>query len=199
MNYYAGIGSRKTPEEILYWMGEISGYMAKFDWTLRSGRAGGADVAFESLADKKEIYIPWYNFNGCKNGIVMQQDEKATAIAEKVWNNRYKHNKVAVTWNSLRGPTKLLMTRNCYQILGRNLNDPSKLVICWTPDGEESGDTGQALWLAKMVNESTNVHYRIKIINLKKEAHRQAMKNAMKTNLDPFKLWSYDIDPKKGV
>lgn len=197
--YYAGIGSRKTPEEVLYWMEEISDYMSKFDWTLRSGGAVGADSAFEKMATKKEIFIPWNNFNGHKDGILMKEDARATAIAQKVWDNRYRNANVSVPWNSLREPTKLLMTRNCYQILGRTLSNPSKLVICWTPDGEASGDTGQALWLAKMVNESTKVNYRIKVLNLKKQAHREAMRNAMKTNLDPLKLWSYDIDSKKGV
>ena len=46
-NYYAGIGSRETPEPILDIMTKLSEYIyTKTDLTLRSGGADGADAAF---------------------------------------------------------------------------------------------------------------------------------------------------------
>ena len=42
-----------------------------------------------------------------------------------------------------------LQARNCYQVLGEHLNDPVKMVICWTPRGSGSGGTGQAIRLAR--------------------------------------------------
>lgn len=199
MEYYAGIGSRETPSEILYSMEEIAEYMSSFDWTLRSGGANGADSAFEKMAKLKEVYLPWKGFNRSNSPLYGILDTKVVEISRKVWNDRFEKGGVVCSWDSLKETTKLMMIRNCYQILGQNLTNPSKLVICWTKDGEETGGTGQALWLAKMINESIKVHYRIKIINLQKEAHRTAMRNAIKSQMDPIKLWSYDVDPRKGI
>lgn len=36
---------------------------------------------------------------------------------------------------------RALMARNCQQVLGPNLDDPSKFVLCWTPDGCEHAST----------------------------------------------------------
>jgi predicted Rossmann fold nucleotide-binding protein DprA/Smf involved in DNA uptake len=63
--YYAGVGSRQTPENILHLMTRIAMRMAELGWVLRSGGAKGADYAFEKGAgDKKEIYLPWRGFGG---------------------------------------------------------------------------------------------------------------------------------------
>ena len=43
MVYYAGIGSRETPTEILNIFENIGFYLAKNNFILRSGHAGGAD------------------------------------------------------------------------------------------------------------------------------------------------------------
>lgn len=60
MNAYAGIGSRKTPKNVLDFMFEIGKELALLGYVLRSGGAEGADSAFEKGADSvkgmKEIY-----------------------------------------------------------------------------------------------------------------------------------------------
>lgn len=43
MNYYAGIGARKTPEHILESMKYIAGMLADKGYVLRSGGAKAAD------------------------------------------------------------------------------------------------------------------------------------------------------------
>ena len=48
MKFYAGIGSRETPVNILYMMKKLARALGKSDWTLRSGGAKGADSAFYS-------------------------------------------------------------------------------------------------------------------------------------------------------
>jgi len=45
--YYAGIGSRKTPPDILALMEACAYKLARYGWNLRSGGAPGADQAFE--------------------------------------------------------------------------------------------------------------------------------------------------------
>ena len=52
----------------------------------------------------------------------------------------------------LEGTTLRLMARNCYQVLGKDLETPSEFIICWTKDGQATGGTGQALRIAKKNN-----------------------------------------------
>ena len=56
--YYAGIGSRKTPNEVLSLIVEIAEYFARMGFILRSGGADGADSAFAAGAFKKQIFLP---------------------------------------------------------------------------------------------------------------------------------------------
>ena len=61
-------------------------------------------------------------------------------------------------WSRLSQGARKLMARNCFQILGADLNTPINVVLCWTPDGCEShktrsqttGGTGQAISLASI-------------------------------------------------
>lgn len=194
MNSYAGIGSRYIPFEISCWMNEIGSYMAKWDWVLRSGGAKGSDTEFEKGCGNgpKEIYLPWPGFNGHESTL-STISTSAYRIASKVWNSRFTDNNVQVPWERLKAYTKNFMARNCYQILGPGLNDPVKLVICWTKDGGETGGTGQALRLARMINNGGKYNNNIVIINLQKEAHRKTIRNIMKTNTDPITIWNQNF------
>ena len=42
-----------------------------------------------------------------------------------------------------------LHARNCYQVLGRGLNNPSKFLLCWTEGGKAVGGTRTAIKLAE--------------------------------------------------
>ena len=83
---YAGIGSRETPDDIIEFMMKCGAYLANKGYTLRSGGADGADLAFERGCDKydgiKEIYLPWTGFNGSKSKLVVNKQE-AFDIAEQ--------------------------------------------------------------------------------------------------------------------
>lgn len=142
---YTGIGSRKTPEMLLIHMTQIAEYLSS-KWTLRSGHADGADMAFEvGCSGSKEIYVPWPTFNGCTDCIdpsTFINYQEAMTIAENLHPN----------WAACKQGVRKLHTRNVYQILGKDLNTPTDLVICWTPDGKDSGGTGQALRLARELN-----------------------------------------------
>jgi hypothetical protein len=151
MKYYAGIGSRKTPENIMEFMKNIAAFLAKNDFILRSGGANGADSSFEFGSDqvngKKEIFLPWKNFNN-NNSNLFNVCENSIKIAEQ-FHPKFKY---------LKSPAKKLISRNTYQILGHNLNSPSLFVICYTENGEISGGTGQAIRIAN--------HYNIPVFNL---------------------------------
>jgi hypothetical protein len=129
---YAGIGSRKTPEEICDLMFRIAKTLAGHDHLLRSGHARGADISFENGCDsvkgKKEI------FKG--NTSV---DKAALDLAEKYH----------PAWNNCDFAAMKLHARNGYIILGPNLNDPVDFIIAYAPGGFEYGGTSQGLRIAR--------------------------------------------------
>lgn len=84
--YYAGIGSRETPDDVIKMFENMASSLASKGFILRSGHADGADAAFERGCDRvggaKEIYIPWKGFNDSKSSLVVKGGE-AFNIAEK--------------------------------------------------------------------------------------------------------------------
>lgn len=170
MKYYAGIGSRETPPEIISQMKSWAKVLAALGYTLRSGGAGGADTAFEQGCDavkgQKEIYLPWKEFNKNKSSLFEIADNALT-MAKQVYGPR---------WGTLKHSVRRLHARNLYQVLGTTLDNPSAFVLCWTKDGcvsaatrtRETGGTGQAIACATMFPAL----YDIPVFNLKnKDAH----------------------------
>ena len=154
---YAGIGSRTAGYNIVEILKRIAYYLYEKGYTLASGGAARSDAAFESQAGtRKEIYIPWNGYNkrySSEEGVFLPSPEtieKATEIARK-FHPRFDY---------LSEAAKLLMIRNGYQILGRNLDTPVDFVVCYTSDGCESaltrtiltGGTGQAISIAYNYN-----------------------------------------------
>lgn len=137
MKYYAGIGSRETPEDILYVMTKTAAEMAGLGFTLRSGHADGADIAFELGAKIKEIYIPWLGFNGSTSNLLPTKE--AFVMAEKYH----------PAWHKCSPAARKLHARNCHQVLGHSLDKPSEFIICWTKGALGGGGTGQAIRIAK--------------------------------------------------
>lgn len=148
---YAGIGSRKIHHDKAIVVANIARRLAEMGYTLRSGAAGGSDAAFEAGCDmahgRKEIFIPWPEFNGSASELCLPSKE-AMKMAESI------HPR----WSVCSQGARKLHARNCHQILGASLDDPVAFVLCWTPDGCESmetrtsrtGGTGQAIHLASM-------------------------------------------------
>lgn len=159
MKYYAGIGARDTPVDILRLMTKIATYLNGHGYTLRSGGAYGADTAFATGCRDKQIFVPWDGYNNLK--LEYSIPNQAFNLAADLH----------PSWKYLTHGVIHLMARNCMQILGPELNDPSQFVICWTKDGCNrerdrtplTGGTGQAIALASRNN--------IPIYNLKREEH----------------------------
>ena len=146
--YYSGIGARATPQEDLYILRDAAKYLAERGWVLRSGAADGCDAAFERGSNmglgKKEIYLPWKNFN----------DNHSELYPENL-PNFYKARELAAeyhpAWNRLRDSVKNLMARNMFQI---GLDNYVKFVLCYCPieNGEWKGGTGTTCRYAKSLN-----------------------------------------------
>ena len=149
MKYYAGIGSRETPKDILEVMTRFAGYAESKYLTLRSGHAGGADLAFERgvhNAGMMQIFLPWNGFNGAygnQTGYTVGFKTPAIeAQAEKLAEQLHP------AWDMCSQGARKMHTRNMAQILGPDLNTPVEFVVCWTLNASGAGGTGQALRLA---------------------------------------------------
>lgn len=139
---YAGIGARETPEPILKAMRSIARYLAKQGCSLRSGGARGADTAFEQGCDlangKKQIFLPYKYFN--------RNDSSFFAVTKEA---RLVAKKYHPGWEYLSDRGRDYMGRNAFQVLGLSLLTPANFIVCWTPNGQVVGGTGQALRMAK--------------------------------------------------
>lgn len=146
--FYAGIGCTETPEDKMRIMVILAEKLDSIGWTLRSGGAPGADQAFESGATKKRIYLPWKGFENNES---------------EFYEYEYFHEDYArrfhPIFDSLTQVGKRMMIRNSAQMMGMSLDEPlSKMVICWTPYGIQTGGTSQAMRIAD--------HFEIPIFNL---------------------------------
>lgn len=153
MRHYAGIGSRKTPDEILKVMTRLGYWLWQDAYTLRSGGAAGADKAFEVGCDaahgQKEIFtadnfdIPEWAFN-----TVEVYHPAPHKLSDYAWR---------------------LHARNAMILLGADGASRVNFIVCWTPNGAVTGGTGQALRIAE--------DYGIPVRNL---AHIGILANARK-------------------
>ena len=143
MKYYAGIGSRKTPTEILSLITDLATRLESDGWILRSGGALGADSAFQAgvkRIENKRIYT----IDSLSEGGNVQD----------AWNSidRYHPNPRA-----LNPFVRKLMARNYFQVMGKSSGISSKFVVCWSESYEldeqglikdVAGGTGQAVRIA---------------------------------------------------
>lgn len=157
--YYTGIGSRETPDHIKLVMIDLAKSLARRGMVLRSGGAPGADDAFEMGApnDRQRIYIPWNGFQDRQHGKDGALDPSRAFSKElyaKAMEIASRHHP---GWHNMKPAVKKLMTRNVFQLLGDDLETPSRFVWCWAPQPkfdkqdklvDVSGGTGLAVRLA---------------------------------------------------
>jgi hypothetical protein len=150
---FTGIGSRKTPENVLRLMQAIGFRLGSLGIRLRSGGAEGADSAFEVGARRaiKEnhgleplIYLPYPGFRG-KSGITFAANSKTWKEATRIIQDTHP------AWDRCSDFAKKAHTRNAFQILGSDLRTPSQFLVFYAEvsRGEIQGDTKTAVALAK--------------------------------------------------
>jgi hypothetical protein len=148
-HFYAGVGSRETPEDVRRLMTKIARSLAEAGWLLRSGgQPKGADSAFEEGAytlsgpfkltsTTKEIWLPWLGAFGHTSQLTPTKEHYEAAA-------HYHPN-----WNACDKYARDLHARNAPVVLGADLRTPVKFVVCWTKDGLGGGGTGQAIRIAR--------------------------------------------------
>ena len=162
---YTGIGSRQTPAPMCGVLTILARQLARAGYTLRSGGAPGADLAFEAGAgERKRIYLPWRGFNG-SDSLLYTFEPDVLARAEAIAAAHHPR------WWQLSDAARRLHTRNVFQVLGDVLASPSEFVVCWTPRGDLVGGTAQALRIAAT--------YGVPIANLGSPLGHQKLKDIL--------------------
>ena len=167
--YYSGIGSRETPPEVISIMEDAGFRLARMGWILRSGKAAGADAAFQrgmqrlrneyGCIGRAEIYIPWKGFKG-GDGLIDQWDILPDDLDKKYPGHedmRWEWVKeVHGGWDKLSQGARKLHERNIHQLFGQDLGNAyinqSKFVLYYAPEtksGNPKGGTATAVNLAK--------------------------------------------------
>lgn len=152
--YFAGIGSRKTPHELLSDLSEFSSCLQDMGYCLRSGAAKGADTAFEHNITRKDIFVAETKNTKYRPAKTRGLDQIDPVYVKQAYEIAQKHHG---GWVHLSDYAKKLMARNVLQILGDDLKHPVQFVLCWTDkvyfDAEGriknvNGGTGLAVRLA---------------------------------------------------
>jgi len=180
--FYTGVGSRETPAEYLEIMTQLAIYLEKTGWILRSGGSWGADEAFQKgVSNYSNIFLPRLNWRK-EDGIVGRFISDTELVRDAMYIiSKYDLHE---DWDNLlnsRGDgglmTVKLHTRNVFQVLGDNLKNPSKFLVCYTNDGaidlsemtRSTGGTRTAMRLA--------CHFQVPIFNLKRPEHKLRILN----------------------
>ncbi len=181
--YYTGIGSRETPEKYLSLMTELSYYLDRTGWTLRSGGSWGADEAFQKgvSSDFSNIFLPKINWRKDEGIIgVCIDDKELIRDAMYIISKYFLHEDWDHLLNS-KGDAALttvkLHTRNVFQVLGDNLKNPSKFLVCYTRDGatkieETNRDTGGSRTAIRLADT-----FGVPIFNLGRMDHELRIRN----------------------
>lgn len=159
--FYTGVGSRKTPTDILDLMQKLADRLqSEHGFILRSGGAIGADSAFEDGA-------------GTINSEIFYARD-CTPAAEAIAAQFHP------AWHRCSEFARQLHGRNAFQVLGRDLQTPSEFVVCWTSDGCNhhstrsitTGGTGTAISIASAHN--------IPVYNMAQPAHLERISRYVK-------------------
>lgn len=163
---YAGVGSQKTPLDVLDLMTRISRRLDEWGWMLRSGGADGADTAFALGSTRNEIYLPWPGFNGVQEPRLVRATSAAESIAQQYHPN----------WKGISQAARKFLSRDTHQILGADCKSKASMVVCWTKEGS----LGPATHLSGGTNQTIRVAYahQVPIFNLRLDDHRAAWEDA---------------------
>lgn len=161
--YYAGVGSRETPEDVLALMRRLGEHLCNLGWGLSSGDAEGADRAFYEGAYvspnfykvPSRIYLAW-------NGVWGRYHDPSEYFFDATrYTDTYETAKQMAleargSFEGLKRGGIGMHTRNVFQIHGHTLQDPVGSILYWgQPVGKTEkvkGGTNTALQLAVRAN-----------------------------------------------
>ncbi len=160
---YAGIGSRKTPDDIRLEMSAIASELDEDGYTLQtgigfSGNPEDADLAFSNGSKNKTLFGPGWmrrESNGSRivDAYTDYQLSTTNSVVDEVHRNPLALDKIDPKTGEVKKGGRQLMARNTYQIFGANLDTPVDFVLYWGIDRpgdiRPDGGTGQAVEMAR--------------------------------------------------
>lgn len=139
--FYAGIGSRKIPDDLAKHMTRLAKELSKYGYTLRSGDAKGTDRAFARGAGKRAVsfvaneehwlsrssanstMVPFDNLSNSLQSEALDAIQRLHPNPDSFENDEY---------------NRQLMARNYYQVAGYDGLPDSAFVACYATD-DDSG------------------------------------------------------------
>lgn len=141
---YTGIGSRDIPDNKMQQLEFLAIILEKMGYCVRTGDAIGSDFCFRNKIKHCQVYT------------VNDADKFCREIAKRIHPN----------WNSMKKYSQDLHARNCKQVLGDKLIEPSMFLLCYTKNGEIKGGSRTAIILAQENNIPVfNIYFDKDIIN----------------------------------
>ena len=158
---YAGVGSRRTPSDVLDAMSDIAQTLGDAGAALSTGGAHGADKAFETGALRTDapitVHAPWAGYNGYlpgrdpETGIDVVHPKSTQTVAGHSYADLAREHHPH--WKRCRRGARALFVRNVSILVGALDGDggalPVRAAIAWTPNGlpagREAGGTGHTL------------------------------------------------------
>lgn len=119
-------GDKDTPPDVLNKVKEIAKFLESIGYTIRVGGDGPFEEAAEMAVNKKELLLPWKDFNN-KTSATTYSIDRAHHIA-KLFHSAYENMK-----KGIQG----ILAKNARLIMGQKMMSPATLLVTWTPDGVE--------------------------------------------------------------
>lgn len=123
---YALILDKNVPPDILAKAEALVKNLSEQGYTLRIGMAEEFESRFEALAERKEVILPWRDFNNHTSKLTFTND-RALAVAKQFH----------PTFDSMKPAVQKFLARNARLIFGSEMKSRAIFLICWTEDGCE--------------------------------------------------------------
>lgn len=141
LRVYTGICNQRPPSSACQLLDRVAAFLAREKFTLRSGASGKGELVLEKAAvfagGKTEIYLPWPGYNHHASRL-FKIPREAFGVAASF----------EPRWMYFGKPARRVAARGCVQLLGKELDRPSRFLICWTEYGSGSGNCELALRIA---------------------------------------------------
>ncbi len=126
---YVGIGNPDTPYTVQTQITNLAKKLEEMGYTLRSdGGQGGSEAFIKGASSLLEVIIPWKKFNGQDSAFFKTLPEAHEIIR-----------KFAPSFDSMKESVQKILASKAHLVLGPDLTQPAKFVVCWSGDGLEDG------------------------------------------------------------
>lgn len=163
--FYAGIGSRETPQEVLDTMTKVATYLESLGYTLNTGKTFKArpstDPRYQKQYEERLAFSKKYDG---KVGLDEEGADRAFSLGATKKNlfgvdtpigtkEMQVMEEIHPNPNALKEGAKKLMARNTNQVFGANLDTPVDFVLFYAKETDNplrpKGGTGQAVEMAR--------------------------------------------------